>query len=184
MPIEYIPAELLNREEATVRVLGAPTPLESGSVRFDGSRDGIIIHENAIAGAARFEIRVSFLPEAGGAREQRFFHIQDSESEDRFLLETRVTESGYWFGDTFLKSGEAATVLQDQFQLHPLGRWFEYTARYDGSVLTQTIDGVLECSVSIPGRNAPRSGVTSIGIRANETYPFRGEIGAVRMWIL
>ena len=73
-----------------VEVLGEPKVIktdEGKAVLFDGVDDGLIIKNNPIAGAGEFTIEAIFRPDAGGAKEQRWLHIEDEENvESRALL--------------------------------------------------------------------------------------------------
>jgi hypothetical protein len=70
-----------------VTVVGSPTVVEAAgggkAVRFDGTKDGLVVESNPLAGWAAFTLEVVFLPEVGGPAEQRFFHCQADGSEDR-----------------------------------------------------------------------------------------------------
>jgi len=56
------------------------------------------------AGAETFTWEVAFRPDSGGAREQRFFHLQEDGTDNRMLFEILVVAS-QWCLDSFVKSG-------------------------------------------------------------------------------
>ncbi|HYO80173.1 MAG TPA: hypothetical protein VES20_02125 [Bryobacteraceae bacterium] len=60
------------------------------AIEFDGVDDAIFVNVHPLAGAATFTWEVIFRPDAGGAREQRLFHLQQSDSETKLLFETRL----------------------------------------------------------------------------------------------
>ena len=175
------PARLIAGSAQRVSILGAPTVGASGgSVVFDGKRDGVLIPRlGEFAGATRFDVCVRVKPHPAGSFEQRFFHIQDSASNDRFLMEIRLDPDGSWYADSYFESGGTHALLQDPALRHASGVWTTYRVSYDGSELTQFVNGVRELSAPFPARRLPLVGVVSIGIRATREYPFCGEVGDV-----
>lgn len=163
------------------RVLGEPRVVEGANgkaVRFDGVSDGVFVPSNPIAGWSAFTIEVLFRPEAGGLEEQRFFHIQD-EREARVLLETRLTPDGQWALDTFLMDGENRLPLLDRALLHPADAWTWVALTYDGKQMTSFVNGKKE--LEGPVAFAPmKPGRTSLGVRQNEVFWFKGAIAEVR----
>jgi hypothetical protein len=162
--------------------LGAPRVENSpaGQVLvFDGARDGLIIPANAIAGWPQFTIEVLFAPAANGAEAQRFFHIEDSSGPRRVLMEIRLTKDNQWSLDTFLLDGASSKALNDPARLHPAGQWHWVALRYDGQHLASFVNGSPELEGDI--KFAPMAGgQTSVGMRLNEVYWFKGAIGEVR----
>ncbi len=163
-------------------VLGAPQEENVGSGKalvFNGSSDGLILPVNPLAGWTQFTIEVLFNPAADGAEAQRFFHIEDT-AERRALLEIRLTKDAQWSLDTFLLDGPGNLTLNDPAQLHPAGQWHWVALRYDGQKMTSFVNGVqqLEGSVAFGPMTA---GQTSIGVRLNKVYWFKGAIREVRL---
>jgi hypothetical protein len=162
-------------------VLGLPRVVESAGerfVQFDGARDGLIVSVNPLTGLPRFTIEVLVRPEAGGAAEQRFLHVQD-EFGNRVLLEIRLTPEGQWALDTFMFSGASRLTLLDRTKVHPAGRWHWVALRYDGHRMTSWVDGRPELEGEI--EFAPmKSGQTSLGVRLNRISWFKGAIREVR----
>ncbi len=163
-------------------VLGQPKVINTDqgkAVEFGGIDDGIFIETNPLAGAKAFTIEAWFRPDADGPAEQRWLHIEDLENvESRALLETRVTKD-LWFLDTFLKSGENRLPLYAENFKHPTGRWYHAALVYDGSEMRHYIDGKLELSGKIAMKPFGR-GRTSIGVRQNKVYWFKGAVRKVR----
>jgi hypothetical protein len=169
--------------------LGGQTPLVIGSpqliktaggraVVFNGTADGLVIDTNPIAGLKAFTVEAVFRPDAGGQKEQRWLHVQGDSRDDRVLLEIRV-EGDNWFLDTFIKSGETSRALYAENFKHPLGQWYHVALVFDGQTMTHFIDGKAE--MSGPLMIAPLvQGKTSIGVRMNRVYWFKGAIGKVR----
>lgn len=159
-----------------VEVLGSPKLIKTdrgNAVLFDGVRDGVFIDTNPLAGAEKFTIEAIFRPDAGGEKEQRWLHIEDTENvESRALLETRLNGSE-WFLDTFLKSGENRLPLYAENFRHPTGRWFHVARVYDGTEMRHYVDGELELAGKIDFKRFGK-GRTSIGVRQNKVYWFKG----------
>jgi hypothetical protein len=159
-------------------VLGNPQIIKTErgkAVLFDGVDDGVFINVNPLAGFQEFTVEAVFRPDAGGADEQRWLHIEDTENtESRALLETRLVE-GEWFLDTFLKSGENRSALYAENFKHPLGQWYAVALVFDRSEMRHYVDGKLELAGKIT-RPAFGKGITSIGVRQNKVYWFKGAV--------
>jgi len=162
-------------------IVGAPQIKGEGGARcvhFDGVRDGVVVPTNPLAGLEQFTIEVRFRPEAGGPEAQRFLHLQD-EGGSRVLMEIRLTPQGQWALDTFMLSGPASLPLLDRAKLHPAGEWHWVALRYDARRMTSFVDGrkELEGAVAFPPM---KPGQTSLGVRLNRVFWFKGDIGEVR----
>jgi hypothetical protein len=165
----------------TPQVLGVPQVVDAPigkTLVFNGANDGLIVPINPIEGWPKFTIEVLFDPSAGGTEAQRFFHIEDA-SGRRVLLEIRLTKEEQWSLDTFLLDGTANLPLNDPTQLHPANRWHWVALRYDGHKMTSFVNGIqqLEGSVAF---GPMTTGQTSIGVRLNKIYWFKGGIREVR----
>ena len=163
-------------------VLGAPQSVEEApagrALRFNGSRDGLVLPVIPYAGWTQFTIEVLFKPEAGGLPEQRFMHVEDTKG-GRTMMETRLTPDNQWYLDTFLLSGPSSLALIDKTKLHPTNRWHWAALRYDGRLMTSFVDGVKE--LEGPVAFAPMvEGKMSLGVRQNLLYWFKGAISEVR----
>jgi hypothetical protein len=165
-----------------VEVLGNPQIIktEKGkAVLFDGVDDALLISVNPLEGFHEFTIEAAFRPDADGAKEQRWLHIEDTENtESRALLETRLT-GNEWFLDTFLKSGENRSALYAENFKHALGRWFTVALVFDGAEMRHYVNGKLEMSGKITRRRFGK-GITSIGVRQNKIYWFKGAVSKAR----
>jgi len=165
-----------------VEVLGRPRVVEGPTGQalwFDGLDDGIIVPAHPLAGAATFTAEVIFRPESGGAPEQRFLHLQEATSEDRILFETRLPGEGVWYLDTFLQSGEASQAQLARDHRHPLDAWYHAALVCDSREMRHYVNGQLELAHPIAFR-PPAPGNTSIGVRLNRVYWYRGAIAAAR----
>ena len=92
-----------------VEAVGAPRVVETSAgkaVEFDGARDGLVVAANPIAGLRAFTIEAIVEPALDGPEEQRFLHIQESDNENRALLELRMLPGARWCLDTYLRHGE------------------------------------------------------------------------------
>lgn len=175
--LDFSPSAYLEPAE-NIKINGILEKLANG-VQFNGRDTGIWLLDRSFQNISTFVVDVQFQPFRDGPAEQRFFHIQDQASENRFLLETRVTSDGYWYADTFFAQGEQSVVLQDYRLLHPCDKQYRYTAIYDGTSLSQYINQQMELKEKLPGLKLPNSATVSIGIRASNEYPFLGIINSI-----
>jgi len=164
------------------RVLGSPRLIkasEGKALEFDGQQDGIIVDANPLEGVEKFTLEVIFRPDAGGPKEQRFVHLQESGKENRILIETRLTGDNRWFLDTFIRSGETDQTLYAEEFLHPVGEWFQAALVFDGHEMRHYVNGIQE--MAAPIRYQPlKTGQTSLGVRLNRVFWFKGAIRTVR----
>ena len=163
-------------------VSGKPTLIETPAGRaleFDGVRDGLLVDHHPLTGWPQFTLEIVFRPDAGGLKEQRFLHLHETGSDYRILIETRLTEDARWFLDTFIESGSGKQTLFAKDYLHPVGSWCSAALVVDGSEMRHYVDGRLE--LSAPLRYTPaQQGRTSIGVRSNQVYWFKGAIRELR----
>jgi hypothetical protein len=166
----------------TVTLQGNPQVIQTSrgnAIQFNGVGDGMFMDVHPLAGAATWTWEVIFRPDAGGAPEQRFFHLQENDSDSRMLFEIRIVE-GKWCLDSFAKSGAESATLIDRAKLHPLGEWYRVAAVYDGHQFRNYVNGVLEESADL--HLAPQAaGRCSIGVRINKRDYFKGAVVAARM---
>ena len=165
----------------TPAVIGSPqitTTAGRKAVVFDGTGDGLVIDTNPVAGLKAFTVEAVFRPDAEGGKEQRWLHVQGDSRDDRVLLETRL-DGQNWFLDTFIKSGDSSRALFAENFKHPLGQWYHVALVFDGQTMTHYVDGKAE--MSGPLTIAPLvQGKTSLGVRMNKVYWFKGAISKVR----
>jgi len=162
-------------------VVGAPRVIKLApgkSVQFGGTADALIVDGNPIAGEPVFTIEAVFRPDAGGEKEQRWFHIQENGTDSRVLLELRV-DGDHWSLDTFIKSGENRRTLYDATFRHTVGNWYHVALVFDGTTMRHFVDGKEE--LSGPLKISPIGpGRTSLGVRMNRVNWFKGAIWKLR----
>lgn len=166
----------------SVQVLGEPTVVQTDkgkAVFFDGIDDGILVNNNPIEGAEAFTIEAIFRPDAGGGKEQRWLHIEDTENvESRALLEIRLNDTE-WFVDTFLKSGDNRLAHYAENFKHAAGQWFHVAMVFDRTEMRHYVNGKIEMSGKISIKPFGK-GITSFGVRQNKVYWFKGAIRKAR----
>jgi hypothetical protein len=165
-----------------VERLGAPAVQETDigkAVHFDGTADALVVPANPVQGWTQFTVEVLLRLGTGGPAEQRLLHIQEDATENRLLVETRLTPEGRWYLDTFLKSGENRRTLAAPDALHGTGEWHWVALVYDGGEMRHFVDAGQEAAGPVvfaplaPGR-------TSIGARLNRVSWYKGEIREIR----
>jgi hypothetical protein len=171
-----------------VTVLGHPRVIESpygNAVEFNGVDDALFVGVHPLAGVSTFTWEVVFRPDADGAREQRFFHLQEQDpgtgedTDNRMLFEIRIVD-GQWCLDSFATTaGQKLTLLNCKL-LHPLGKWYRVTAVYDGKELRNYVGDELEGSGELK-LGPQRAGHSSAGVRINKIDYFKGAIFMARM---
>ena len=167
-----------------VTVIGSPRVIRTPrgkAVEFDGAHDGLLVGVNPVAGMRAFTVEAVIRPDAGGLEEQRWMHIQGPTADSRVMLETRL-HGGAWFLDTFIKNGPRAedgrTLFDEPFR-HAAGIWYHVALVYDGALMRNYVDGREE--LSGPLAVGPLgAGQTSIGVRQNRAYWFKGAISRLR----
>jgi hypothetical protein len=171
--------------DTTTTKLGDPTVIETelgSAVEFDGIDDGLIVDSNPLAYADSFTIEVIFNPYEASLstnEEQRFIHIQES-SDRRILIELRLTESGEWFLDTFIKDGNSSCVLYASDFLHAINKWYHAALVYKDGIMTHYVNGIFEKTGNVQ-YSKMTSGQTSIGVRMNQVSWFKGAIRSLRV---
>jgi hypothetical protein len=149
------------------------------AIEFGGIEDALFLNVHPLAGAETFTWEVIFRPAAGGAPEQRFFHLQEKGTDNRMLFEIRVIE-GRWCLDSFALSGKESKALLNCEKMHTLGAWHHAAAVYDGRQYRNYVDGELEGAADI--HLAPQgAGTTSVGTRINRRDYFKGAVLEARM---
>ena len=168
----------------STKILGAPhlfhDPATTTAFAFDGAHDGLILPVSPLAGLSAFTIELLIRPAATGAPAQRFFHIQDAAGA-RALLEIRVTSDGRWALDTYLADGDHKLPLLDATLLHSCDAWHWVALHYDGRHMTSYVDGKKELTGEVAFAPMQPAGETSIGVRLNQVYWFKGAIREIRL---
>jgi hypothetical protein len=165
-----------------VTVLGHPRVIAAPgghAVEFNGVDDALFLGVHPLAGAETWTWEVVFRPALGGAPEQRFFHFQEDGTDNRMLFEIRVIGE-QWCLDSFAKGGEGSQTLLDRTKLHPLDQWYHVAAVYDGRMLRNYVDGVMQGEGAVK-LDPQKAGETSIGVRFNRVNYFKGAILEARM---
>ena len=166
-----------------VTVLGSPEVIDTPggkAVEFDGEKDGLMVETYPLEGAGIFTLEVIFRPDTDGLPEQRFFHLQENGSNNRILVETRLTGDNRLYLDTFIKSGETDQTLQDASFTHPVGEWYNAALVFDGREMRHYVNGAKELSAELPSYTPLKKGKTSIGVRINRVFWFKGAVRTAR----
>jgi PelA/Pel-15E family pectate lyase len=166
--------------QGTPRVVATPAGL---AVEFNGRTDGLVVDANPIQGLRAFTIEAEFSPAADAGpehAEQRFVHVEESDTGNRALLEIRLLGGPRWALDSFLRSGATGVTLLDRARSHPTGDWHVAALVYDGSSMTHYVDGVAEGSAA--ATFVPlAAGRTAIGMRLNQVSWFKGRVRQIRV---
>ena len=174
----------------TPMVLGEPE-VRDGALCFDGVNDALIFPEHPIAGLASFTVEVRFLPDATGAVEQRFVHMQETNTPNRMLIETRINPVALLGGapappvatfhlDTYLRSGNAELTLVDPAKTHPTDVWHWAALSYDGTTQRHFVDATEELSGDVIF--APLgAGQMSLGVRLTVVDWYKGCASELRI---
>jgi hypothetical protein len=169
--------------EHQTTIVGAPRVIEAKegkAIQFDGKGDALFLEFNPLAGLKQFTVEVVFQPQVEGPKEQRFLHFQEAGSENRLLFETRLTDDKRWFLDTFIKSGEGNYTLFAEKSLHPIGPWYHAAVVVDGKTMRHFVNGEEELNTDI-ALTPLGKGQTSLGVRINKLFWFKGAIRKVRI---
>jgi hypothetical protein len=147
------------------------------AVEFDGLDDALLVDAHPLAGATTFTWEAIFRPD-GGEPAQRWFHLQETGSDNRMLFEIRVV-GDQWYFDSFVHSGTSDKALINRERLHALGAWYHVAAVYDGREFRNYVNGVQEGAADI--RFDPQgAGRSSVGVRMNLVNYFKGAIRVAR----
>lgn len=173
---------LLDRGRVGLTILGNPVPADcryGKALQFDGVGDALFFDSNPLAHLRQFTVEIIFRPDSDGMREQRFLHLGNQQG-DRLMVETRVTRTHQWFLDAHLRSGDSAKTLIDSTKIHPTDRWYHIAVTVDNGTMETFINGVRELAGGIPFTPFT-GGRTSIGVRQNKVYWFKGAICKIRI---
>jgi hypothetical protein len=161
-------------------VLGSPRVIDAPfgkAVEFDGVDDALLVGAHPLAGASTFTWEAIFRPD-GGARAQRWFHLQEDGSDNRMLFEIRVA-GDRWFLDAFAYSNGNEKALINREALHPVGEWYHVAAVYDGATYSNYVNGVQQ--LAFPIVLVPQNtGRASVGVRVTLVDYFKGAVHSAR----
>jgi hypothetical protein len=161
---------------------GAPSMVEENGRRsmcFNGEPDAALLDVNPIAGMRSFTIEALIKPRTAGSAEQRFLHIEDQRAA-RVLLELRIVAPREWALDTFLfDSPQSRLTLLDRAKAHSTDEWHWVALTYDGTTMTQYVDGTRELAGPVAFR-AMEQGRMSLGVRLNKVSWYQGCIREIR----
>ena len=166
-------------------VLGHPKVIDTPkgkAVLVNGVDDALFLDVHPLAGAGTWTWEVLFRPDSGGAEEQRFFHFQETGTQNRMLFEIRVLgpdNAKQWCLDSYAMGG-TGLALMDRAKLHSMDTWHWAEAVYDGKELRNYVDGILQGRGEV--RLSPqKAGGTSLGVRYTKVNYFKGAISKARM---
>jgi len=169
----------------TPTIQGKPSVTKSDKftgILFNGIGDGLIIHGNPLDGWSSFTIEVLFKPDGEGPKEPRFVHFEDRDK-NRGTLEIRLTPTGQWYLDAFLKNGKLnkGITLIDSTQLHQANQWFWVAMVYDGKKMISYVNGTkqLENTMDFPPMDG---GQIAFGMRLNKVNWFKGLVSEARFY--
>jgi hypothetical protein len=163
-------------------VSGAPKVIDTPAgkaVQFNGVDDALFVEHNPVTGFSRFTVEVIFRPDADGAAEQRFFHITEDGNNHRVLFETRLPGNGTWILDTYVESTAGGAALFNAQLAHPIGPFYHAAVVVDGTSVRDYVNGVEEVTVPL-GFMPHTGGRTSIGVRINKLYWYKGAMKLAR----
>jgi hypothetical protein len=177
--------------DAPVTIVGIPKLVDTNlgkAVHFEGGAnngDALFFDTLPLVGTLPYTWEVIFRPSSAGAPAQRFFHLQEAGSEKRRLFELRIVD-GKWCLDSFAgvngttDPAHAVALLNcDADHLFALDRWYAVAAIYDGKVLRNYVNGILQGEKEVALLPLGKGG-TSVGTRYNKRDFFTGDIFSAR----
>lgn len=179
-PIIWKLSDLKKNLPGGFEILGNPQKITSvvgSAIHFDGHNDAFIYNENPLDGLRKFTIEVIMKPDSNGPFAQRFLHFGEPDGR-RVLLEIRNT-GNTWYLDAFLNS-VSSLVLSDSSKTHPDGEWYNVSFIVDDGEMDTYVNGSHELSGRV-GFEPFNGGKTSIGVRLNRKYWYRGDIYEIRI---
>ena len=180
--IEWDLAQMNDSARTGVTKSGDPKTIQAPfghAVLFDGTQDGLFLDHSPLIGLSSFTLEVLFRPDSGGMPEQRFLHMGEM-NRDRVMMETRLTAENNWYLDAHVRSGDSALTLIDKEKQHAAGEWYHLAFVVRDGLMETFVNGNPELRGGIPFR-AFKSGNTSLGVRQNRKYWFKGAIGRIRI---
>ena len=182
---QHVIWELDNLEEIgghKVTVVGDPKLIDTPhgkAIEFDGVDDGIFFDVHPLAGMTEFTVEVIFQPYADGQTEQRFFHMQEEDTTERVMFETRLTDDNLWYIDTFMQTGGQNNTMLAIGDKHEIGPWYHAAIVVDGKTFKHFVNGRMELGKEVVF-TPQKPGKTSMGVRLNKVYWYKGAIRKAR----
>jgi hypothetical protein len=162
---------------------GNPTEVNSpygNAIQFDGKIDGFSLPVNPLKNLSVFTVEVLIRPDLNGLTEQRFLHIGEIDG-DRLMIETRLTDDGQWFLDTYVQSGLSKKTNIDRKLIHPIGPWYHVALTLDkNGQITNYVNGKMEVKGQVDFKPIT-SGEMSIGVRRNKVSWYKGAIFKIKI---
>jgi len=173
-----------------VELLGHPKLIETPlgkAVEFDGKGDGLFLQTHPLTGASAYTWEIIFRPDSDGPEAQRFFHLQEQnpvsgqDSPNRLLTEIRIHD-GKWCLDSHGSSAASHTTILncDEQHLFPADRWYRVVTVFDGKTMRSYVNNALQGEAAFT-LTPMLGGRTSVGIRINKVFPFKGAVLLARM---
>ena len=162
-------------------VLGNPKKIDSPygtAVQFDGEDDGILIDEMPLKDLSEFTIEMIIRFDSGGNHEQRYFHTGTMKG-DRSLMEMR-SNTDTWYLDGMFESKGKWVVLMSPELVHPLDKWYHIAFTVKDGEQATFVNGQKELEGNVDFSPITK-GKTSIGVRQNKIYWFKGAIYSIRI---
>jgi hypothetical protein len=180
---DWMISDLVTGRNESVTVLGNPEVRDTPAgeaIWFNGVSDAIILDYNPLLHLASFTVEVIMRPDGDGQPQQRYLHFGESD-EDRVLMETRVRDDGQWYHDSFVASGNSQYVQKNPELLHPTDTWYHVALVFDNGKYATWINGELELDGGEVSFTPHTSGRTSIGVRLNEVFWYKGYLFRIRI---
>jgi hypothetical protein len=148
------------------------------------SGDALFLNAAPLSGDATYTFEVIFRPSSKGAPAQRFFHMQDNNSQSRRMFEIRIVNKQWCLDTVGIDVGHGpeqhgVALVCDAAHLHPLDRWYAVAATYDGKTLRGYVDGEPQGEINVMLAPLP-PGTTSVGTRIDKRDFFTGDIYSAR----
>jgi hypothetical protein len=172
----------MDRSAPRFSIEGKPLAIDTKygkALQFDGVGDALFFDWNPLAELSSFTVEIIFRPDGDGPKEQRFLHIGDVRR-DRLMVETRVTNDGYWYLDAHLRSGDSAKTLIDSTKRHKTDEWYHVAVVVRNGLMETYVNGSMELRGGIPF-SPFEGGQTSVGVRQNKVYWYKGTISRIRI---
>lgn len=178
---------LIRISDMPVAIEGMPVVIDSPygpAVAFAAGPDMLLLNppQSPLGGTTAFTLEALFRPDPAGPLEQRFVHLQSTQTTDRVLLETRMGSDGAsWYADTFIGCQGQEMPLNDRYLLHPLGHWHTLALTFDGTTMRQYVNAAFEMEAPVPFYLPLPHIRIALGARINRIWPFAGAIARVRI---